>query len=181
MSASQWWLLALAAVLVFWMVGGYNRLVALRTAIGQAFAQLEPLLQQRRQALEPLVALLKPALHEADAADALQGALLQVQAAAEAVRSKPVATDSVATLVTAEQTLAAALARVFALLEHHPGLRDQAPEVAHAHSELASLEPKLAFARQLFNAAADQYNDAACQFPTSVLKALYGFGVAGRL
>ena len=46
---------------------------------------------------------------------------------------------------------------------------------------LEELEPRLGFARQLFNDAAQAYNDAARQFPTRLLTHLFGFGTAGRL
>lgn len=183
MSSGQLVLLAVAAVIVFWMVGAYNRLVALRTAIGQAWAQLELQLQQRRAALDGML----PALSESfpatdlDAVDALQGALVQVQASADALRSKPVSVDGPATLNAAEQALAAAQARVFALLEYHPELRDASPTVAGARAQLAALEPQVAFARQLYNSAAARYDEAAQQFPTNLLAALYGFKPAGRL
>ena len=41
MSTGQILTLALAAVLVFWMLGAYNRLVRLRKAIGVAWAHVE--------------------------------------------------------------------------------------------------------------------------------------------
>jgi len=167
---------------VFWMVGAYNRLVALRSAIGSAWAQLDEPLQRRRDALQALVEALRPPLAEDGAAlDALQGATLQVQAAAEALRARPVAAPLAAALVTAEEVLSTALARVVALLEHHPQLRDDTPEVAQPLQALKELEPRLAFARQLFNDAAQAYNAAARQFPTRLLTRLYGFGTAGRL
>jgi LemA protein len=183
MSPTQLMLLAAAAVIVFWMVGAYNRLVALRTAIGQAWTQVEQQLQQRRAALESMLPALRESFGEADrdAAEALQGALMQVQASADAMRARPVSVDGPAVLNTAEQALAAAQARVFALLEYHPELRDDSPPVAGARAQLAALEPQLAFARQLFNSAAERYDEAARQFPTSMLSAIYGFGPAGRL
>ena len=55
MTAGQWASLAVAAILVFWMVGAYNRLVALRSAIGSAFQQVDELLRRRQAAVEPLV------------------------------------------------------------------------------------------------------------------------------
>jgi LemA protein len=55
MSVGQWTSLALAAVLVFWMVGAYNRLVAMRTAIGDAFRQVDELVQRRAAAAIALV------------------------------------------------------------------------------------------------------------------------------
>jgi LemA protein len=183
MSPTQLMLLAAAAVIVFWMVGAYNRLVALRTAIGRAWAQVEQQLQQRRAAFESMLPALRESFGEADrdAAEALQGALMQVQASADAMRARPVSPESPAVLNTAEQALAAAQARVFALLEYHPELRDNAPAVAGARAQLVALEPQLAFARQLFNSAAERYDEAARQFPTRVLSAIYGFGPAGRL
>ena len=182
MTAGQITALAVAAVLAFWMVGAYNRLVALRSAIGAAWAQVDEQLQRRRAVLDTLVQALRPSLDEAPTAlDALQGALLQVQAAADAVRARPVAARPVTVLVTAEQVLANALARTLALLEHHPQLRDETPEVAQGRQALQDLEPRLAFARQLFNDAAQAYNEAARQFPTRLLARLFGFGPAGRL
>jgi LemA protein len=182
MSSGQIVTLVVGAVLVFWMVGAYNRLVALRNAIGSAWTQFEEPLQRRREALEPLITALRTEMtEEPTALDALQGALLQVQAAADAVRPRPVSAAGVAALVTAEQVLTSALARVLALLEHHPALRDGLEPVAGGVKALGEIEPRLAFTRQLFNDAAAAYNEAALQFPTRLLTRLYGFGLAGRL
>jgi LemA protein len=183
LSTTQLVLLAIAAVVVFWMVGAYNRLVALRTAIGQAWTQVEQQLQARRAALEAMLPALRESFGDSDrhAADALQGALGQVQASAEAMRARPVSVDGPAVLNTAEQALAAAQARVFALLEYHPELRDASPEVTGARAQLAGVEQQLAFARQVFNGAAQRYDEATQQFPTNVLSAIYGFKPAGRL
>jgi LemA protein len=60
-------------------------------------------------------------------------------------------------------------------------LRDSLPPVAEALRALQELEPRLAFARQLFNDAAQAYNEAARQFPTRLLTHLFGFGTAGKL
>ena len=78
---------AVAAVLVFWMVGAYNRLVALRSAIGAAWGQVDEQLQRRRAILQLLLEALRPQLlEEAPALEALEGALLQVQGCGEVVQ-----------------------------------------------------------------------------------------------
>ena len=41
MSTTQIILLALGAVLLFWVVGAYNRMVRMRNEIGNAFAQID--------------------------------------------------------------------------------------------------------------------------------------------
>lgn len=181
MSAWQWALLATAVVLLFWGVGAYNRLVGLRNAVGVAWAQLDEALQQRAAAVPPLVTALREGLvGEGAALDALLTAQAQVAAAADALRPRPVLAEPAQALVKAESLMAAAAARVLALLELHPELREL-PEVAPSLQALREAEPRLVFRRQRFNAEAHAYNDAVRQWPTRLLARLYGFGTAGRL
>ena len=51
MSAQQIALIAAAALLVFWSLGAYNRLVALRNRIGAAFVPVDDALRRRAAAL----------------------------------------------------------------------------------------------------------------------------------
>jgi LemA protein len=160
MSAGQWLSLAIAAVLVFWMVGGYNRLVALRTAIGEAFRQVDELVQRRAAAATALVAAAREAMPSEQAAlDAWLAAQTTSRLAADALRAG---------------------ARVMALLDQHPEVTAEATTAAHV-ATLRETEARLVFARQLFNEAAQAYNDAVRLFPTRLLARLYGFGTAGRL
>jgi LemA protein len=180
-SAAQVAALAAAAVLVFWMVGAYNRLVALRNQVGAAWAQLDEVLQRRGAAVLPLVgALREPLVGEGAALDALLAAQAQVAAAADAMRPRPVIAEAAQALSRAEALMAAASARVLALLDLQAELRRAEAVAPHAQA-LAEAEPRLAFARQLFNDAVQAYNDAARQWPTRLLTRLYGFGTAGRL
>ncbi|MDP1646621.1 MAG: LemA family protein, partial [Rubrivivax sp.] len=85
MSQEQIAALVAAAVAVFWMLGAYNRLVALRNDIGQAWATVEEAQRQRGASVAPLVAALRePLAAEQGALDALlaaQGASAQATAA----------------------------------------------------------------------------------------------------
>ena len=181
MSGESLFVLALAAVLVFWMLGAYNRVVALRNAIGSAWQQVDAVLAQRADAVAPLVQALRPGLPgEGAALDALLTGQAQVAAAADALRPSPVRADLAPALVRAEAVMAAASARVLALLDGHPDLRDADPVRSHA-TALREAEPRLQFVRQLFNDAVQAYNDAAREWPTRLLVRLYGFGTAGRL
>lgn len=181
MSAGQVAALAAAAVLVFWMVGAYNRLVALRNQVAAAWAQVDEVLQRRGAAVLPLVGALRDALvGEGAALDALLSAQAQVAAAADAVRPRPVLADATQALVRAEALMAAASARVLALLDLQADLCAAEAVAPHAQA-LREAGPRLAFARQLFNDAVQAYNDAARQWPTRLLTRLYGFGTAGRL
>jgi LemA protein len=181
MSTEQMAVVALAALLVFWTLGAYNRLVELRNQIIAAWAQVDEPLQRRAAAVTPLVSGLRMHLpDEQGALDAVQAALVQVHAAADALRTRPALALRAAALSTAESALSSALSRLLALVEHRTGLGTDATLAPHV-AALSEATQRLAFARQLFNDAVLSYNDAAHQFPTRVLSRVFGFGPAGTL
>jgi LemA protein len=174
-------LLAVAALSVFWMVGAYNRLVALRNGIGDAWAKVDEALRQRAAAAEPLLAALQqPLAAERGALSSLQNALAELQRCASVMGHKPVVEANAAAWVAAESQLAAATSRVFALVDLNAELRMQASVAAEA-ARWRDAQQRLAFARTLFNEAAAAYNDAIALFPTRLLLPLFGFGRAGRV
>jgi LemA protein len=178
MSTGQWIVLAAAAVIVFWMVGGYNRLVAMRSTIGEACRQLDELLLRRTEAAAALAAQARQALAgEEGAIDAWQAASTASRKAADALRA--VNAELAQALVGSESALAASAARVLALLE-----QQQAQLAAAATEQLAALrelDGRIGFARQVFNEAAKAYDAALAEFPTRGLARLYRFTPAGRL
>jgi LemA protein len=180
-SAQPLWLVAAAALLLFWMLGAYNRLVSLRNGIGTAWTQVDEAIQRRAAAVVPLVTGARDQLpDEQGALDAVLAALTPVQAAADALRPRPVHAPGVQTLAAAEAALSAALARLLSLLEHRPDIATDAALAPHL-ATLRDAAQRLGFARQLFNEAARLYNDAAHQFPTRLLTRLFGFRAAGTL
>jgi LemA protein len=173
--------LAVAVVLLFWMVGAYNRLVRLRSAIGTAWTQFEAQLQRRADALPALLAPLEAAMPaERPAIEAVRTAEMQVTQAGVHLRASPVCADSAAALFVGLAQLDSALSRLLALLDQHAELR-AIPEVAASLRELHDVDLRLAFARQLFNGATEAYNQALDQFPTRLLAGLFRFHPAGRL
>ena len=177
-TAAGW---AAAAILLFWGIGAYNRLMRLRNAIGEAFVQLDQQLVARAAACDRLLALLRPQLASEQASfDALESAQAEALAAAQAARAKPHAGDPVGTLAVATAVHAAAVTRLSSLVEHHGELSAQA-DVRELLDELKLIERQRAFARQVFNQAVAQYNEAQQQFPTRILASLYGFKEARSL
>lgn len=175
------WAALLLAVGVFWTLGAYNRLVSLRNGIGQAWQTVNEALARRGDAVALLVtALRSPLASEAAALDALLTAQARAAAAAEALSARPVLAPQAEAMVRAEAAMASATARVLALLDLQPELT-ALDEVAQPAAALRDVEPRLVFARQLFNDAVQAYNEAVRQFPTRLLARLYGFGTAGRI
>ncbi|MBL8332338.1 MAG: LemA family protein [Rubrivivax sp.] len=181
MSGTQWALLVVAAVLAFWAVGAHNRLVAHRNAIADAFRHVDDAVQRRAAAATALADLARTALaSEAGSLDAWLAAHTATRQAADALRARPVQAPLAAALAASEAPLAAATARVLALLDQHPSLTADA-SVAALGATLRETEARLVFARQLFNEAVQAYNEAARQLPTRWLARVLGFGTAGRL
>lgn len=169
---------AICAVLLFWAVGAYNRLVALRNAIGEAWAQLDEPLKRRHELLPQWVGGLRaPLASQHDALDAVLAANEQARAASLAVRRWHGEPGTIASLNVAEQVLAGALARLGGLLEQP--LEDAA--LAACRAEIDAIEGRLVFRRQLYNQAAHHYNEAVQQFPTRLLTPLFRFAPAGTL
>ncbi|MBV8037454.1 LemA family protein [Roseateles sp.] len=173
--------IVVAALLFFWGVGAYNRLMALRNAIGDAFTQLGGHLKERSEACDKLLAAVAPRLPSEQATfDALASAQAESQAAMQASRGKPWAPDPVGSLAVASALHAAALTRLLSLLDHQAELRSESG-IDGLVSELKLIERQRAFARQVFNQAVAQYNEALHQFPTRLLANLYGFSEARSL
>ena len=169
------------AVLIFWGVGAYNRLVRLRNVIGNSFAQIDVQLKRRYDLIPNLVEVArKYAAHERETLEAVTAARNQAKAAADVARSRPAAAGAVTSLAMAEQVLGGAMTKLMALVEAYPELKaDQS--LRELAEELTSTENKVAFSRQLFNDATLDYNTAAQQFPTSLMANLFGFREAAML
>ena len=170
-----------AAVLLFWMVGAYNRLVRLRGAIGVAWAQIDELLARRSFLLEALAdAVREHLVDEGITLTALSQADQRQRAAALAVRARPSHSPALVTWVLAEAELASPLARLQALLEQHPELAGSEP-VLPLQRQLVELAPRLVYARQLFSDAVEAYNAALEEIPTRAVARLFGMRAASRL
>ena len=181
MTAWQWSGVAAAALLFFWGIGAYNRLMSLRNAIGEAFVQLDAHLKARAEVCDKLLDAVAPRLSSEQATfDALASAQAESQAAAQSTRAKPWSPDPVGSLAVASALHAAALTRLLSLLDHQAELRSETA-IDALISELKLIERQRAFARQVFNQAVGQYNEALHQFPTRVLGNLYGFSEARSL
>ena len=176
-----WLFWALAAIVLFWGIGAYNRLMRLRNAIGDAYVLLDQHLSERAELCSALLAKLRPLLASEQATfDTLDSAQADARTAALAARVKPYAGDPVAALAVSSAVHAAALTRLMSLLEHQAELRER-EGIDPMVDELKLIERQRAFARQVFNVAVTQYNEAARQFPTRILASLYGFAEARSL
>jgi LemA protein len=175
MSLLQWALLVLALVVFFWAVGAYNRLVRLRNGIANAFAQIDVQLKRRHDLIPNLVEVARKYLqHESQTLEAVTSARNQARSAEQAAAGAPLAPGVMATLSGAEQMLGGALGKLMAVVEDYPELKaDQT--MRELSEELTSTENRIGFARQAYNDQANQFNDAAQEFPALLVARLFNF------
>jgi LemA protein len=172
MTTTQGTVTAIVAVLVFWIVGAYNRMVRLRSDLAARFAAVDERHRQRHALLERQLDLLASALTAAaPRVEALRAAARQADTAREHARTRPGVASAVTSLRVAEDILADARARL--PIQALPG--SELPEV---NTQLATSDTALAFARAEFNAAVAAYNESVRQFPTVLVARLFSFRTA---
>jgi LemA protein len=164
------------AVLLFWTVGAYNRLVRLRSEANAAFAALDAELTRQvalaRQCVAPVTGSAAVPFDGTGFWAGLEGAAGQLTASLAQARSRPLEPDRIAALDAALQVLAMAWERVE---------RDDAHDLAGSRlpdnltSERAQAARQSRVAGEHFNAAVSRYNEAIGQFPAVLLAYLFGF------
>jgi LemA protein len=181
MTVSTLVLIAALALLVFWAVGAYNRLVRLRNTIANAFGQIDVQLKRRYDLIPNLVEAAKKYLqHERATLEAVTLARNQAKSASDLVRNKPANAAAVVALATAEQALDGSLGRLLALAEAYPELKAD-ETIRELSEELTSTENKVAFSRQAYNDAVLDYNNAQGQFPAMLIASAFNFAPSAML
>lgn len=173
--------LVIIAVVVFWAVGAYNRLVSLRNKFRNAFAQIDVQLKRRYDLIPNLVETAKAYMkHERETLENVIKARNTAVSANAAASADPGSASAIQGLVVAEGALSGALSRLFALAEAYPDLKAN-QNMMQLTEELTGTENKISFARQSFNDAVMSYNTSAQQFPTNVIASAFSFAHAELL
>ncbi len=159
-------LLLLVVVLAGWLVGAYNGLINLRNQTLNAFKQIDVQLKRRHDLIPNLVNAVRGAM---DFEKSTLEAVIQARNQAVSVNASGAA--GVKQISQAENALSSALQRLMVVVEQYPQLKATG-NIGQLQEELTSTENKVAFARQLYNDTATQYNTRQQQFPTSLVAGL---------
>jgi LemA protein len=156
--------IAVVVVIAVLFVGAYNRLVALRQNVNEAFADIDVQLKQRQDLVPNLVETVKGyAAHERGTLEAVTNA-----------RAAAASATGVQDRVQAENALSGALRQLFAVAEAYPDLKAN-QNCIQLQNELTDIENKLAAARRFFNNAVAEFNAAIQQFPAVLIAGGFGF------
>jgi LemA protein len=171
-------LLAAVAVLVLFVVGIYNRLVALRNRFKNAFAQIDVQLKRRYDLIPNLVETAKGYLkHEHSTLEDVIKARNIALAASQTAAANPADAGAMKNLLGAETGLAGALSRLMVVSEQYPDLKAN-QNMMQLTEELTSTENKISFARQAYNDSVMVYNTTRETFPNVVFAGMFGFNEA---
>jgi LemA protein len=171
-------LLALVVVLALFVVGIFNRLVALRNRFKNAFAQIDVQLKRRYDLIPNLVETAKGYLkHERETLENVTKARNIAYTASQAAAANPADAGAVKNLLGAESGLAGALSRLMAVAEAYPDLKAN-QNMMQLTEELTSTENKISFARQAYNDSVMVYNTTRETFPNVVFAGMFGFTAA---
>jgi LemA protein len=178
MGAGAWSLIAFGVIfvlLVLFVIGIYNKLVALRNRFKNAFAQIDVQLKRRYDLIPNLVEVAKGYMkHEKETLEAVIQARNQAVGAGQQAAQNPGDPSAMKSLGAAEGQLSGALGRLFALSESYPDLKAN-QNMLSLQEELTSTENKVAFSRQAYNDAVTTYNTGRETFPTVIFAGMFNF------
>ncbi len=168
-------LLAAVVMLALFVVGIYNRLVALRNRFKNAFAQIDVQLKRRYDLIPNLVEVAKGYLkHEHSTLEDVIKARNIALAASQTAAANPADAAAIKSLGSAETGLAGALSRLMVVAEQYPDLKAN-QNMMQLTEEITSTENKVSFARQSYNDSVMTYNTTRETFPNVVFAGMFGF------
>lgn len=164
MSTYLWILIALAAIVVLWLIFTYNSLIRRRNQVDESWSDIDVQLKRRYDLIPNLVAAVKGYMtHE-------QGTLEKVtQARAAAMGAKTMSDHA-----KSENMLTDALKSLFAVSENYPDLK-ASQNFLQLQDELSDTENKIQAARRFYNGNIRDYQTAIQSFPTNILASAFSF------
>ena len=161
--------LGILLVAVVWLISIYNNLVNLRNRVKNGFSQIDVQLTRRYDLIPNLVEAVKGYMsHERGTLEDVINARNSAVSGLKRAAADPSDPEAIKALAGAEATLGGTLGRLFALAESYPDLKAN-QNMMQLQEELTSTENKVAFARQAYNDATTEYNNAREVFPASLV------------
>lgn len=158
-------ILIIIGVLLLWVIFIFNRLVALRNRVREAWADIEVQLKRRYNLIPNLVETVKGyAAHE-------KGVFEKVTEA----RTRAMGAQGVKEKAASENFLSSTLKSLFAVAENYPDLK-ASQNFLELQRELRDTEDKIQAARRFYNTNVRDLNIRIESFPSNLIAQMFNFG-----
>ena len=173
MSKKTWIIIAVVAVLFFWIKGAYNGLVEQDENVSLAWSKVETQYQRRNDLIMNMV---KIAERYAKQEKGTLTAVIEARSKATSIQlsSDDLTEENMAKFQEAQSQLSGSLSRLMAVSENYP--ESAANEnYTKIMDQLEGTENRIAEARNQFNDTVKPYNLAVRKFPNTIFAGIFGF------
>ena len=157
-------LLAVLALVALWVALTFNKLVAFRTRMEEAWSVIDVFLKKRYDLLPNLMdVVMAYAAHEKET---LENVI--------SYRNQGMQAKNPGEQIAAEKGLAGALGRLMAVTENYPDLKAN-EGFLNLQNQLAGLEVEISTARRYYNGTVRENNIAVQSFPSNLVAGTFHF------
>jgi LemA protein len=165
------------ALLVFWSIGAYNRLVSLSEGTESQWANVQSAYQRRADLIPNLIATVRG--YADFEQETLKGVIeARSKATSIQVNADELTPERIAAFQKAQGELKGALSRLLVTVERYPDLKANQNFLA-LQSQLEGTENRINVERDRFNEQVRNFNSAVKRIPTSLVASIGGFESRG--
>lgn len=165
--------IAVVAIIAFWLMRGYNQMVTAEEEVLKEWAQVENQYQRRADLIPNLVSTVKGyAAHESETLEAVVNA--RAKATQMTIGADELTEENIRAYQEAQGEVGAALGRLLMITENYPDLKAN-QNFLELQSQLEGTENRITVARNAFNTRAQAFNTMIRRFPKNIIAGLFGF------